>query len=171
MLPRSPSRSYGTSTSETRVCTPRWADDLETWFHSVGNWALLEKPSPIHSFIARAKREYIICNKPRQAIIDNMISLKSATDIARELARRVRERRLRRGWTQAELAKRAGVMPSTYILFERTGRIAVIRLLKILDVLELANEFDHIGRQEDLTGMTLAQITQPERKRGTRKRV
>jgi transcriptional regulator with XRE-family HTH domain len=100
-----------------------------------------------------------------------MISLKSATEIARELARRVRERRLRRGWTQAELAQRAGVKTSTYILFERTGRIAVLRLLKILDVLELASEFDQIGRQEDLTGMTLAQITQPERKRGTRKRV
>ena len=55
------------------------------------------------------------------AIFDNMISLKSATEIARELAHRVRERRLRRGWTQAELAKRAGVKPPTYILFERTG--------------------------------------------------
>ena len=100
-----------------------------------------------------------------------MISLKSATEIARGLAQRVRERRLRRGWTQAELAQRAGVRTATYILFERSGRIAVIRLLKILDVLDLASEFDHIGRQEDLTGMTLAQITQPERKRGTRKRV
>jgi transcriptional regulator with XRE-family HTH domain len=99
-----------------------------------------------------------------------MISLKSATEIARELARRVRERRLRHGWTQAELAERAGVKPSTYILFERTGRIAVIRLLKILEVLDLANEFDHIGRQEDLTGMSLAEITRPERKRGIRKR-
>jgi hypothetical protein len=68
------------------------------------------------------------------------------------------------------LAKRAGVKIATYILFERTGRIAVIRLLKILDVLELADEFDRIGRQEDLTGMSLAQITQPERKRGMRKR-
>jgi DNA-binding XRE family transcriptional regulator len=119
----------------------------------------------------RTKRENIICNKPSWAIIDNMISLKSATEMARELAQRVRERRLRRGWTQAELAKRAGVTTPTYILFERTGRVAVIRLLKILDVLDLANEFDHIGRQEDLTGMTLAQITQPERKRGRRKRV
>jgi transcriptional regulator with XRE-family HTH domain len=98
-----------------------------------------------------------------------MLSLKSASEIARELAQRVRARRLRRGWTQAELAKRAGVRPATYILFERTGRIAVIRLLKVLDVLDLANEFDHIGRQEDLAGMSLAQITQPERKRGTRK--
>jgi DNA-binding XRE family transcriptional regulator len=119
----------------------------------------------------RTKRGNIVCNKPIRAIIDNMISLKSATEIARELAQRVRERRLRRGWTQAELAERAGVTTSTYILFERTGRIAVIRLLKILDVLDLVNEFDDIGRQEDLTGMTLAQITQPERKRGARKRV
>lgn len=99
-----------------------------------------------------------------------MISLKSATEIARELAQRVRERRLRRGWTQAELAKRAGVKTATYILFERTGRTAVVRLLKILDVLDLANEFDRIGRQEDLAGMSLAQIMQPERKRGRRKR-
>jgi transcriptional regulator with XRE-family HTH domain len=99
-----------------------------------------------------------------------MLSLKSATEIAGELAQRVRARRLRRGWTQLELARRAGVKPSTYVLFERTGRIAVIRLLKILDVLDLANEFDHIGRQEDLAGMSLAQITQPERKRGTHKR-
>lgn len=99
-----------------------------------------------------------------------MISLKSASEVARELAQRVRERRLRRGWTQTELAKRAGVKTATYILFERTGRIAVIRLIKVLDVLDLAEEFDHIGRQEDLAGMSLAQITQPERKRGMRKR-
>lgn len=99
-----------------------------------------------------------------------MILLKSAKEMAHELAQRVRERRLRRGWTQVELASRAGIKAATYILFERTGHIAVVRLLKILDVLDLAAEFDRIGRQEDLTGMTLAQITQPERKRGSRKR-
>jgi hypothetical protein len=52
------------------------------------------------------------------------------------------------------LAQRAGVRTSTYILFERTGRIAVIRLLKILDLFDMASEFDHIGRQEDLTTLS-----------------
>lgn len=99
-----------------------------------------------------------------------MLSLKSATEIAVELARRVRSRRLNRGWTQAELARRAGVRPATYVLFERTGRIASVRLIKILDVLDLAQDFDRIGRHEDLSGMTLSQLTQPERKRGRRKR-
>lgn len=98
-----------------------------------------------------------------------MLSLKSATEIARELAQRVRSRRLRRGWTQVEMARRAGVRPATYVLFERTGRIASIRLIKILNVLDLADEFDHIGRHEDLAGMSLAQLTQPERKRGRRR--
>jgi transcriptional regulator with XRE-family HTH domain len=97
-----------------------------------------------------------------------MISLKSPTEIASELALRVRARRLRRGWTQSEMAERAGVKLATYVLFERTGRIAVIRLVKILDVLGLSHEFDLIGRQEDLTGMTLADMVEPQRKRGSR---
>ena len=99
-----------------------------------------------------------------------MLSLKSATEIAGELAQRVRGRRLQRGWTQVELARRAGVQPATYVLFERTGRASLIRLLKILDVLGLADELDSIGRHEDLSGMSLAQIAPPERKRGRRKR-
>ena len=100
-----------------------------------------------------------------------MLVIKSAIEIAQELAQRIRARRLRRGWTQAEMARRAGVRPATYVLFERTGRIALIRLIKILDILDLAEELDRIGRQEDFAGMTLAQVTQPQRKRGSRKRV
>lgn len=99
-----------------------------------------------------------------------MLALKSPSEISQSLARRIRARRLRRGWTQAEMAKRAGVKPSTYILFERTGHISLIRLLKLLDILDLIEEFDRIGQQEDLAGMTLAQITRKERRRGSRKR-
>ncbi len=98
-----------------------------------------------------------------------MLSLKSPTEVAYELATRVRERRLQRTWTQAELAKRAGIKDATYVLFERTGRISLIRLLKVLEVLNLLDEFDRIGRGQDLAGVSLDELTQPERQRGRRK--
>ena len=98
-----------------------------------------------------------------------MISLKTHAELASELAGRLRQRRLRRGWTQAEMAERAGLKPPTYILFERTGQISLLRLLKVLEVLDLLEEFDRIGRSEDLAGLTLDEITQPERRRGRRR--
>ncbi|MBC8040062.1 MAG: helix-turn-helix domain-containing protein [Opitutaceae bacterium] len=98
-----------------------------------------------------------------------MLSLKSPLEIAADLAVRVRERRLQRAWTQDELASRAGLKTATYILFERTGRISLIRLLKILEVLDLLPEFDRIGRGQDLAGVSLDELAQPERQRGRRK--
>ncbi len=99
-----------------------------------------------------------------------MLSLKSAPEAASDLAERIRSRRLQRGWTQAELARRAGIKEPTYVLFERTGRIALLRLLKVLDVLGLLDEFDRIGREPDLAGMKLEDLVKPERKRGSRQR-
>lgn len=98
-----------------------------------------------------------------------MLALKSPQEIAIELASRVRERRLQRGWTQDEMALRAGMKTPTYVLFERTGRIALARLLKIFEVLDWLDAFDQIGRGQDLTGVSLDDLTQPERKRGRRK--
>ena len=98
-----------------------------------------------------------------------MLTLKTHAELARELAERLRQRRLRRGWTQTEMAERAGLKPPTYILFERTGQISLLRLLKVLEVLDLLDEFDRIGRAEDLAGLTLDEITRPERRRGRRR--
>jgi transcriptional regulator with XRE-family HTH domain len=95
-----------------------------------------------------------------------MLSFRTPARIAFDLAKRIRERRLARGWSQAELAARAGLKAPTYVLFERTGRIALLRLLKLLEILDLVGEFDRIGRTKDLTGLTLDDLTRPERKRG-----
>lgn len=98
-----------------------------------------------------------------------MLSLKSAPELATDLASRIRTRRLRRGWTQAEIARRTGLKEPTYVLFERTGRISLLRLLKVLEVLELSGEFEKIGAQEDLHGLTMDDIVKPQRKRGSRR--
>lgn len=97
-----------------------------------------------------------------------MLSLKTPVEVACELAQRIRLRRLHRGWTQFEIARRAGVRPATYVVFERHGRISLLRLLKVLDVLELLEEVDRVGRKEDLKNLTLNDLTKPDRKRGRR---
>lgn len=88
-----------------------------------------------------------------------------------DMARRIRVRRLRQAWTQGEMAERAGVKLATYIHFERTGRISLLRLLKVADTLGLLDEFDQIGRSEDLTHATLRDVVAPERRRGRRRRL
>lgn len=50
---------------------------------------------------------------------------------ALSIAQRVRTERLTRGWTQPQLAERAGLSVATYRLFERTGQISLHRLLAI----------------------------------------
>lgn len=99
-----------------------------------------------------------------------MLSLKSAPEVAADLASRIRARRLQRAWTQAEMARRAGLKEPTYVLFERTGRISLLRLLKVLDLLGLLEEFNRIGQEPDLSTLSLSDLVKPKRQRGSRKR-
>lgn len=96
-----------------------------------------------------------------------MVSLKSAPEVLDELARMVRMQRLNRGWTQAEMARRAGLKLPTYIVFERSGRISLLRFLKILDTLDLMTDLGELGKIKDLQSFTLADL-KLERQRGSR---
>jgi transcriptional regulator with XRE-family HTH domain len=96
-----------------------------------------------------------------------MVSLKSAPEVLAELARMVRVQRLNRGWTQAEMARRAGLKLPTYIMFERTGRVSLLRFLKLLDVLDLMSDISDLGRMTDQQSVRLDDLMQ-ERKRGRR---
>lgn len=69
------------------------------------------------------------------------LSLYTPAEIALELADRVRDRRLARGWTQAELAERAGLALPTLKLFEQTGQISLDRLLRIASALGALEDF------------------------------
>jgi transcriptional regulator with XRE-family HTH domain len=70
------------------------------------------------------------------------VELQSPREVARMLADRVKARRLERGWTQQEIAERSGIALATYRRFERTGRIALARLLKLAVILDAQAGFE-----------------------------
>ncbi|MES2996409.1 MAG: helix-turn-helix transcriptional regulator [Verrucomicrobiota bacterium] len=84
---------------------------------------------------------------------------------------RLRERRLAKGWTQAELAGRAGVAVSTLKLFETAGRGSLQRLAKIAVALDLDGElrglFSSGGEMESIEAVKRSERQRaPRRKKG-----
>ncbi len=99
-----------------------------------------------------------------------MITLKTPAEIGVSLAQRVRELRLQRGWSQAELARRAGLKLPTYVLFERTGQVSLLRFIAVLDVLGLSGELEQLGARSLAPGLSLAELAKPLPKRGRTRR-
>lgn len=66
--------------------------------------------------------------------------LRNPVQIIRGIGTRIRDHRLARGWTQAELAERSGVSLSTLKLLEREGKGSLQRLTKIAVILDLDSE-------------------------------
>lgn len=75
-----------------------------------------------------------------------MISLdqKTSYDITREVAARVKQRRKEKRYTQAEMARRAGMSLASYKRFEQTGQIAFASLANIAIVLHCEQDFDEL---------------------------
>jgi transcriptional regulator with XRE-family HTH domain len=69
------------------------------------------------------------------------VILQTPAEMALTVATRARALRLARGWTQQELAERAGLAIDTLRRFERTGKIALERLLMIAKVLDAIEPF------------------------------
>src|SRR5688500_12874157 len=96
------------------------------------------------------------------------LELQTPGEIARLLAGRVRALRLARGWTQQELAERSGVTLPSYRRFERTGKIALERLLRIAVALDARTGFDQLFALP--AAQSLAELrdltTRPTPKRG-----
>ena len=71
------------------------------------------------------------------------IAFKTDREIARELAVRVSQERVRQNITQQSLAELSGVTYSTIRHFERTGKIGLERLIAVLRTLKKLDELEH----------------------------
>jgi transcriptional regulator with XRE-family HTH domain len=85
--------------------------------------------------------------------------------IARQIAQRVRDRRLARGWTRDELANRTGIPSPTIRKFEATGHIAFERLVQLAIVLDGVREFEALFAPPALASLDQF-ASEPRRQRG-----
>lgn len=95
------------------------------------------------------------------------LELLTPEELTLEVAASVKQLRLRRNWTQQELARRAGITLATYRRFERTGRISLERLMQLAIVLNAVDGVRGLFRMPP--AMSLDELEQHERLR-TRKR-
>ena len=90
--------------------------------------------------------------------------------VVRGLLTRLRAQRLRRNWSQAELARRAGISIQSYQNFETGyGNITLAHLLRILGVLGLAGRFALLVPELE-EERTLKDVSRPPRQRARAKK-
>ena len=72
------------------------------------------------------------------------IDQKMPKDIVLEIAQRVKKRRKELGFTQVQVAERAGLSLASYKRFEQKGLIALQSLVAVSFVLRCSNDFDEL---------------------------
>ena len=77
-----------------------------------------------------------------------LFNIDSPSDVAMQIASRVKTRRLELNLTQEGLASRAGVKFATYRRFEQTGEISLRGLLQIGFALNCLDEFNALFAQK-----------------------
>lgn len=75
-------------------------------------------------------------------------SISTPTDVAQQLASKVKKRRLELNLTQEGMSKRAGLKFATYRRFEQTGEISLKGLLQIAFALNALSEFESLFQQK-----------------------
>lgn len=75
------------------------------------------------------------------------LGFRNPVTLARAVGERLREHRLAKGWTQEELAERAGLAVSTLKLLESSGQGSFQRLVKVAVTLGLDGELRELFSQ------------------------
>lgn len=76
--------------------------------------------------------------------MNNFDFFKSPSDVNKDIARRVQERRKEKKITQVQLSERSDVSLGSLKRFERTGEISLSSLVKIAFALGYENDFDEL---------------------------
>ncbi len=97
------------------------------------------------------------------------LTLYTPAESAVHIAERVRQDRLARGWTQAQLAVRSGIPLATYRLFERTGQISLQRIIAISNALSRSAEWDVVFAPRAAQSLDDIDRARPQRQRGRRR--
>ena len=99
-----------------------------------------------------------------------MLTVVEPAEVCRELAARVRQLRLSLGWSQVELAQRAGVAFSTLKRFEHTGQISLTRLVMLAGALRAVDGFDLLLALPRASSLAELEARAPKRQRGRRRK-
>jgi len=98
------------------------------------------------------------------------IIFKTPDSIMKNIAERVKERRLEKNFTQKAFAKRAGVGYDAYRRFENTGEITLQKLILCAIILDATEDFSKLFSTKSYQNMDelLKNKEAKNRKRGSR---
>ena len=78
-----------------------------------------------------------------------MVSIKFPFEVARDIAKKAKGKRLKLNWSQQTLSEKSGVSYGTLKKFEQKGQIALESLLKIALVLDEMDKFESLFDKDD----------------------
>lgn len=96
-------------------------------------------------------------------------NLNTATEICKIIADRVRQKRLEQNLSQEGLSARSGVNICTLRVFERTGKIAFEKLIKIAMALRCVDDLTLLFSSHQKPASLFTEEKSSQRKRGTLK--
>ncbi len=99
-----------------------------------------------------------------------MISLKSPSELAKDISKKAKQKRIQLNLTQKELAERSGVSFGSVKRFEQKGEISLKYLLQIAIVLRAADEFESLFKEQRYQTFedVIREKSKTERKRARR---